>query len=126
MPPDGDVAFGTVGALFTCYENACDEVTTFEKANIMTNRSYNAFDTAQHQFDQMADILELDKATRDLLRWPMREYHFSIPVRMDDGSELEYGPGDAFYMPPGHDAWIVGDEQCVMLDVTGMSNYAKA
>jgi hypothetical protein len=30
-----------------------------------------------------------------------------------------------FYMPPGHDAWIIGDEQCVMLDVTGMTNYAK-
>jgi len=46
-------------------------------------------------------------------------------VRMDDDSEVEYGPGDAFYMPPGHDAWIVGDEKCVMIDVTGMSNYAK-
>ena len=45
-------------------------------------------------------------------------------VRMDDGEEVEYGPGDAFYMPPGHDAWIVGDEPCVLLDVTGMSNYA--
>lgn len=47
-------------------------------------------------------------------------------VRMDNGDEVEYGPGDAFYMPPGHDAWIVGGERCVMLDVTGMSNYAKA
>ncbi len=45
-------------------------------------------------------------------------------VRMDDGEEVEYGPGDAFYMPPGHDAWIVGDAPCVLLDVTGMSNYA--
>ena len=48
-----------------------------------------------------------------------------MAVRMDDGDEVEYGPGDAFYMPPGHDAWIVGDEQCVILDITGMSNYAK-
>src|ERR1700686_413750 len=45
-----------------------------------------------------------------------------MAVRMDDGSEIEYVPGDAFYMPPGHDAWIVGDEQCVILDVTGMAN----
>ena len=45
-------------------------------------------------------------------------------VRMDDGSEVEYGPGDVFYMPPGHDAWIVGDEACVLYDVTGMSDYA--
>ena len=48
-----------------------------------------------------------------------------MAVRMDDGTEIEYQPGDAFYMPPGHDAWIVGDEQCVILDVTGMTNYAK-
>ncbi len=33
----------------------------------------------------MADILELDTATRDLLREPLREYQFSIPIRMDDG-----------------------------------------
>ncbi len=45
----------------------------------------NAFETAQAQFDHVADMLELDQATRDLLRTPMREYQFSIPVRMDDG-----------------------------------------
>jgi len=47
-------------------------------------------------------------------------------VRMDDGEELEVGPGDAVVIPPGHDAWIVGDETCVMLDVSGMESYAKA
>ncbi len=47
-------------------------------------------------------------------------------VRMDDGAEVEYGLGDVFYMPPGHDAWIVGDEACVIYDVTGMPNYATA
>ena len=46
-------------------------------------------------------------------------------VKMDDGEEVEFGPGDAFYMPPGHDAWIVGDERCILLDVTGMSTYAR-
>jgi quercetin dioxygenase-like cupin family protein len=46
-------------------------------------------------------------------------------VKMDDGSEEEFGPGDAFYMPPGHDAWIVGDQSCVLIDVTGFSQYAK-
>ncbi|OGU30612.1 MAG: glutamate dehydrogenase [Ignavibacteria bacterium GWA2_55_11] len=52
----------------------------------MSTQSYNPFETAQHQFDHVADLLDLGQATRDLLRWPMREYHFSIPVRMDDGS----------------------------------------
>ena len=47
-------------------------------------------------------------------------------VKMDDGSELEFGPGDAFYMPAGHDAWIAGDEPCVLIDVTGFDQYAKS
>ncbi|MBI2213896.1 MAG: Glu/Leu/Phe/Val dehydrogenase [Acidobacteria bacterium] len=52
----------------------------------MQTGSHNAFETAQKQFDNAAEILGLDQATRDLLRTPMREFHFSIPVRMDDGS----------------------------------------
>ena len=52
----------------------------------MADKSFNPFEMAQKQFDGVADLLELDAPTRDLLRWPLREYHFSIPVRMDDGS----------------------------------------
>jgi glutamate dehydrogenase len=52
---------------------------------VQTNKAFNAFEMAQAQFDKVADILNLDQATRDLLRWPMREYSFAIPVRMDDG-----------------------------------------
>ena len=48
--------------------------------------AFNPFEMAQKQFDNVADILEIDEATRDLLRNPMREYHFNIPVKMDDGS----------------------------------------
>lgn len=47
--------------------------------------SYNPFSIAQQQFDHAADLLGLDPSIKDLLRQPMREYHFSIPVRMDDG-----------------------------------------
>ncbi|HHE39148.1 MAG TPA: Glu/Leu/Phe/Val dehydrogenase [Candidatus Cloacimonetes bacterium] len=50
------------------------------------SKSFNAFEMAQKQFDNVADILDLDEATRELLRNPMREYHFSIPVKMDDGT----------------------------------------
>ncbi len=50
----------------------------------MVKNSYNPFETAQKQFDRAADMLELDQATRDLLRNPIREFHFSIPIRMDD------------------------------------------
>jgi len=45
---------------------------------------------------------------------------------MDDGSELDFGPGDVVAIPPGHDAWVVGDEACVVLDFAGMGEYAKA
>lgn len=46
-------------------------------------------------------------------------------VVMDDGSEHEYSPGEAFNMPPGHDAWTVGDEACVLLDFGGLKGYAE-
>ncbi len=52
----------------------------------MSEKSFNAFEMAQKQFDKVADMIGLDQATRDLLRNPLREYHFSIPVRMDDGT----------------------------------------
>src|SRR2546430_17021308 len=46
-------------------------------------------------------------------------------IVMDDGTEADAGPGDAVAISPGHDAWIVGDEPCVMLDWSGAANYAK-
>ena len=46
-------------------------------------------------------------------------------VRMDDGTEMEFGPGDICAIHPGHDAWVVGNEPAVVLDITGMSDYAK-
>ncbi len=46
-------------------------------------------------------------------------------VVMDDGTEGEAGPGDLVEVSPGHDAWIVGDEPCVFLDVQGAANYAR-
>jgi glutamate dehydrogenase (NAD(P)+) len=52
----------------------------------MARRPYNSFEVAQAQFDQAAELLGLGSAMRDLLRWPLREYTFSIPIRMDDGS----------------------------------------
>lgn len=48
-----------------------------------------------------------------------------MKVKMDDGSEEEIGPGDVAVIPPGHDAWIVGNERCVIIDFQGGSVYAK-
>jgi glutamate dehydrogenase (NAD(P)+) len=46
----------------------------------------NAFKMAQGQFDHVAEMLHLDPQVSEFLRWPAREFKFSIPVRMDDGS----------------------------------------
>jgi mannose-6-phosphate isomerase-like protein (cupin superfamily) len=34
-------------------------------------------------------------------------------VKQDDGSEADAGPGDAYVIDPGHDAWVVGDEEFI-------------
>jgi glutamate dehydrogenase (NAD(P)+) len=46
----------------------------------------NPFAIAQAQLDQAAEIMGLDPATHELLRWPLRELHVTLPVRMDDGT----------------------------------------
>ncbi len=46
----------------------------------------NAFEMAQAQFDHVADMLQLDPEVREILRWPLREFSFRIPVRMDNGT----------------------------------------
>jgi len=51
----------------------------------MANESYNPFKTAQAQFDKIADMLEMENGAKELLRNPLREYQFSIPVHMDSG-----------------------------------------
>jgi glutamate dehydrogenase (NAD(P)+) len=52
----------------------------------MDNSAFNPFKNAQTQFDSVADLLDLDLGTRELLRLPQREYHVRIPVKMDDGN----------------------------------------
>ncbi len=52
----------------------------------MAQESYNPFVNAQAQFDGVAETLGLDAGTRALLRQPMKEFHFTIPVKMDDGT----------------------------------------
>ena len=47
-------------------------------------------------------------------------------VVMDDGQELDVGPGDALEIPPGHDAWVVGDDAYVGIDITGAATFARS
>ena len=48
-----------------------------------------------------------------------------LKVRMDDGKEEEFGPGDVAVIPPGHDGWVIGNEPFVAIDITGMTHYAE-
>ena len=48
-----------------------------------------------------------------------------LMVAMDDGTQLELKAGEAGVIPPGHDAWVVGDEPFIAVDFTGMTDYAK-
>ena len=52
----------------------------------MSVQSYNPYVNAQAQFDHVAEMIGLEQGIRELLRQPMREYHFTIPVKMDDGT----------------------------------------
>ena len=67
-------------------------------------------------------------AGTDSCEAPHFQYHVSgrLGVRMDDGTELEIGPGEVSSLPSGHDAWVVGDEPVVVVDWYGASNYAKS
>jgi glutamate dehydrogenase len=51
-----------------------------------SSKAFNSFQIAQAQFDRVAEYLGLDSATKELLRYPLREYQFAIPVHMDDGT----------------------------------------
>ncbi|MCL1903432.1 MAG: Glu/Leu/Phe/Val dehydrogenase [Oscillospiraceae bacterium] len=48
--------------------------------------AYNPYENAQAQFDKVADMMNLEQGAREFLRQPMREFHFTIPVKMDNGT----------------------------------------
>ena len=58
---------------------------------------------------------------------PHVQYQVSghLRVKMADGNEQDFGPGDVGVIPPGHDAWVVGNEPVVAIDISGMTHYAK-
>lgn len=47
-------------------------------------------------------------------------------VRMNDGTEAEAAPDDVVRIEPGHDAWVVGDQPCVVVDFGASPAYATA
>jgi quercetin dioxygenase-like cupin family protein len=49
----------------------------------------------------------------------------SATAAMDDGQVFEMKAGDLFYIPPGHDSWVIGNEPYVSLHLVGAHDYAK-
>ncbi len=66
-------------------------------------------------------------AKTDSCQAPHLGYYVSghMKVVMDDGEEVDFVAGDFAVIPPGHDAWTVGDEPCVVIDWQGFADYAK-
>jgi len=49
-----------------------------------------------------------------------------LTIRLDDGSQKTIGPGESYTIPPGHDAWVEGNEPFVCIEVMSAEQYAKA
>lgn len=58
---------------------------------------------------------------------PHFQYHISgtLRIKMDDGAEIDCKAGDISLIPPGHDAWVVGNEPVVVVDFQGMLDFAS-
>jgi class 3 adenylate cyclase len=72
------------------------------------------------------------KDVKPLVGTPSCQYHHQgvvlsgrIQVTTDDGAQRTIGPGEAFDIPPGHDAWVVGDEPCVTIEFRGARDWAR-
>jgi class 3 adenylate cyclase len=72
------------------------------------------------------------KDVKDIAGTPSCQYHHlgivisgRLHVEMDDGLTLEIGPDSAYEIPPGHDAWVVGDDTWVTIDYAGMRSFAR-
>jgi quercetin dioxygenase-like cupin family protein len=48
-----------------------------------------------------------------------------MTIQMKNGETFTLREGDAFNLEPGHEAWVEGDERCVLIDFGGFKDYAK-
>jgi hypothetical protein len=105
-----------------------DEVRTFEKGKVeLVTIGTITFGRATFQPGWKWSVSVKPLVNTKSCEAPHLQYHVSgrLHVVMDDGSEDEFVPGDVSLLPPGHDGWVVGDEPVVVIDITGMADYAK-
>ncbi len=108
--------------------NAPDEIRTPPKTKIeVVNIGGSAL--MRTTFDPGWKWSEHVKPTAGTESCQVHHFMYDIPgqlkIVMDTGEEIQVGPGDMADIPAGHDAWVIGDEPFVALDVGGSKNYAK-
>jgi mannose-6-phosphate isomerase-like protein (cupin superfamily) len=128
MIGNGHVARGGTGMASAEVKDfgAPDEVRTFEKARV------ELVDIAGGQVGRLTvepgwkwSTHLKEVAGTELCEAPHFQYVLqgTVHVVMADGTELDIGPGQVAVLPPGHDAWVVGDEPVVTVDWAGASKW---
>jgi mannose-6-phosphate isomerase-like protein (cupin superfamily) len=105
---------------------APDEVRTFEKARVELvdiGGGQVGRLTVEPGWKWSTHLKEV--AGTELCEAPHFQYVLqgTVHVVMADGTELDIGPGQVAVLPPGHDAWVVGDEPVVTVDWAGASKW---
>jgi hypothetical protein len=105
-----------------------DEVRTFEKGKVellQIGGGVVGKMTLQPGWRWSEDVKPI--AGTELCEAPHFQYQIAgkLHVAMADGEEFDSVPGMVTKMPSGHDAWVVGDEDVVMVDWAGLAEYAK-
>lgn len=108
--------------------NSPDETRTFEKGKVeLASLGEITFGRANFEPGWRWSESVKPIVKTEYCEAPHVSYHVSgrLRIRMADGTEQEFGPGDVGVVPPGHDAWVVGNEPVVVVDISGMKEYAK-
>ena len=108
--------------------NSPDETRTFDKGsvNLATVSSTTFGLVTLNPGWKWSECVKPIAKTKSCMA-PHTQYVISgrLHIAMDNGEEFDLAPGDAVVVPPGHDAWVIGNEPFVAVDVTGMIDYAK-
>jgi mannose-6-phosphate isomerase-like protein (cupin superfamily) len=105
-----------------------DEVRTFEKGKVeLITIGDVTFGKGTFQPGWKWSTCVKPIAQTHLCEAPHLQFQVSgrMHVVMEDGTEFETFAGDVVSIPPGHDAWVVGSEPVVAIDISGMREYAK-
>lgn len=108
--------------------NASDETRTFEKGKVdLINIGGGVVGRLTLEPGWRWSLHVKPVAKTEWCEAPHFQYHLTgrLGIKMQDGTELEAGPGEVTALPQGHDAWVVGNKPVVLIDWHGASNYAK-